>query len=402
MTRRGRLVLGLALALLVAGRILGVTELFGLATAAVSVVLLGLARVRAPQLRVSLSAQATPAVISVGEVATLELTVENSGAVPSPVGRLQIVPAGNGDGPLVVVPRLVPGERAMVSLRLPTDRRGRHEVTGFDVVLVDSLGTARRRLTGTGPSRYGVRPMAEPLSAALPSGGAGTDLETTLSSAERLSSGASLLRPYIVGDDLRMVHWPTTARVGDLMVREGGDRERDAAPGVAILLSPSFFPGSDASESYSRFEDAVRIAASLLSAASNEGSFRLVVAGGVDTGEGTGTRHLELALETLIDVRGVPVVTGDPGRLPVLPRSGLEETVVLFVAACDEPAQMTALFGSPPDALVPPSSALVAICAGAASARMESVSRRHLEVSVPLAGSLEELWSSGEASLVRV
>ncbi len=393
--------IGLAVAMLVAGRILGVTELFGLAAAAGAVVAFGVTRVRSPRLRVALSAEVAPPVLSVGDPATLELSIENSGTVPTPTGRLHLVPTGGGDGPLVEVPRLVPGERATVSLRLPTGRRGRHEVAGFDAVLVDGLGTARRSLTRVGTSRYGVRPVAEPLSGAVPSGGGGADLETTRSSADRLRSGASLLRPYLPGDDLRRIHWPTTARIGDLMVREGGDRERDVSTGVTVVLAQRYVP-TDRDGGADGFEEAVSAAASLLTAACSEGPFRLVVAGGADTGEAAGPRHLDTALETLTDVAGRAVRPDDGGRVPGLPKGALEERVVLFVGACPELALMATLFGAAPAQLIPSSSALVEVAAGAADSGLELVSRRHLSVSLRLGGSLEELWESGETAAVRL
>ncbi|MGO9195654.1 MAG: DUF58 domain-containing protein [Acidimicrobiales bacterium] len=397
LTRRGRVALSLAVVLLVAGRILGVTEMFGLCAAIVAVVALGVARVRAPQLRVALGARVVPPVIRVGELATLELSVENAGSAPTPSGRLQLIPAAGAEGPMIEVPRLVPGERATVSLRLPSDRRGRHDVSGFEAVLADALGTARRRVTGIGSSRYGVRPVAEPLSATLPSGGQRSELETTRSSAERLRSGTSLLRSYIAGDDLRRIHWPTTARVGDLMVREGGDRELDASSGVTVVLAPFVLAGNDPALQSARFEDAVRIAASLVTAARREGSFRLVVQGGADTGEGTGARHLDDALEVLTDVRAMPVGKLDQIR-PALPWTSYDDRVVLFVAACDDPSDLPSVLGADPGRAAPGSAAVVVICAGGTESGIESVSRRHMLVRVPLGGSLEELWSTGESA----
>ena len=401
LTPRGRVVLSLAVALLVAGRILGVTELFGLAAAALAVVALGASRVRAPQLRIAVSTKVVPPVLSVGDAATLEIAVENSGTVPTPSGRLQLLPSGGADGPVIVVPRLVPGEHATVSLKLTTERRGRHQVSGFDAVLVDALATARRRITSVGASRYGVRPLAEPLPGPLPSGGGGADLETTLSSAERLRSGASLLRPYIAGDDLRRVHWPTTARVGDLMVREGGDRERDASSGITLVLSPLVPAGAGTDDAADRFEEAVRIAASVLSAAEREGSFHLIVPGDTDTGEATGSRHLDVVLEALTDLKASPVRPGGQVVRPVLRRAALEDRVVLFIAACSEPSDMAGIFGAAPETIVPASSAAVLICAGCDESSMEPLSRRVLAVRVARGGSLGELWSSGDAALVR-
>lgn len=398
LTRRGRAVLLLALVLLVAGRILGVTELFGFAAAAIAVVIFGVVRVRAPQLRIALSAQVAPPVISVGDLAALEITIENTGTVPTPSGRLEVLPASDGDGPLIEVPRLVPGESATVALRLPTSRRGRHQVAGFDAVVVDALGTARRRVTALGTTRYGVRPAVEPLSETLPSGGIGADLETTLSSAERLRSGASLLRPYLAGDDLRRIHWLTTARVGDLMVREGGDRERDSSGGASVVLCSrvsSLTPGG-----LDRFEDSVRVAASLIVAASREGSFRLTVPGDIDTGEGTSFRHLEAVFEALTDVRAVAADRGEAHRFATADPGAFEDKVVFFIAACEDWESMAELLGAQPDVIAGPSSTLVAICTASSSTSAEFVSRRHLVVRLAPGESLEELWS-GESSLVR-
>lgn len=400
LTRRGRVVLCIALVLLIAGRILGVTELFALAAAAVAVVVIGLIRVRAPQLRVTLSARVTPPVISVGEPATFELTVENSGAVPTPGARLHLVPESGSAGAVIEVPRLVPGESASVALRLPSEKRGRHEVRGYEAVLGDVLGTAQRRVSGIGTVRYGVRPLAETLSGMLPSGDGGADLETTRSSAERLRSGASLLRPYVAGDDLRRVHWATTARVGDLMVREGGDRELDTSSGACVVLSSGVLLDDDAPRARRRFEDAVRVAASVLTAAEKEGSFRLVVPGGSDSGAGSGTRHLDAVFEALTDVWPTSVAREEQIRPALPPASVFEGRVCFFVAACESEADLVRLFGSPPELAANMSSAAVMICVGAPQSRIEQVGHRQLLVSVAVGESLEELWSAGESSLV--
>lgn len=399
LTRRGRSVLGLAVVLLVAGRILGVTELFGLAVAAAVVAFVGIARVRAPQLRVQLSARAVPQVIAVGETALLELSIDNTGSVPTPGGRLQLVPLGHG--PVVEVPRLVPGERATISLRLPSDRRGRHEVAGFDAVIVDALGTARRRLTGTGPSRYGVRPPVETLPGALPTGEAGAGLETTRSSADRLASGASLLRGYLDGDDLRRIHWPTTARVGDLMVREGGDRQLDVRSGITVVLSGHVIGDKGRGVDEEPFEDAVRFAASLVGAAEREGTFRLVVPGSVDSGEGGGSWHLEGALEALTDLQAVELVSGRDLVAPSPPAAALVDQAVLFVAACERPESVAELFGASPFDLGRAASGVVVVCAGCPRSGIEVLGRGRLLVRVSPGGSIAELWSAGEPGMVR-
>lgn len=391
LTRRGKLVLALALLLLIAGRILGVTELFGLAAAGVAVVVTGVVRLRTPQLRVVLSSRVVPAVIARGDLATLEVAIENVGSVPTQAGRISLVALAESGGPLIEVPRLVPGERASVALRLPTERRGRHEVSGFEAVLGDSLGTCRRRLTSLAGVRYGVRPLPEELPASLPAGEGGADLETTRSAADRLRSGASLLRPYIAGDDLRRIHWATTARVDQLMVREGGDRELDTSSGVVMILSPHAPAGEAA------FELAVRVAASVLVAAEREGTFRLFVPGVLDTGEAAGEHHLDAVFEALTDLEAKPVPPPEPGALPS-PKS-LEGRVVFLLAACGESANLASHFSSPAGDLVPPAAAVLELSSGGSESSLVQLDRRHLQASLSDTTSFASLWA-GEPALV--
>lgn len=64
------------------------------------------------------------------------------------------------------------------------------------------------------------------------------------------------LREYVVGDDLRAVHWPSTARVGKLVVRHNVDT---AQPFTVVLtdLHPDRY-------SAATFEEAVDVSASLV------------------------------------------------------------------------------------------------------------------------------------------
>ena len=73
------------------------------------------------------------------------------------------------------------------------------------------------------------------------------------------------LRPYVIGDDLRLVHWRTTARTGTLMVKKNVDTNR---PQVVVLLD-------DRRTSYTEagwFEEAAETAASLVEAALRTGA----------------------------------------------------------------------------------------------------------------------------------
>jgi len=285
LTRRGRATLVGFFVLLVAGRILGVTELFGISTAALALVLLSVVRLRVSQVRAAVSTRLSPEIIEATQPTVLELLVENTGAVPTPASRLQLVPTGGGRH-RVLIPRLAPGERATVTIGLDSSRRGRHAISGYDVVLTDGLGLARERLVSTGSISYLVRPRTEELPHTLPLSAGMGGRESTHSAAERILTGASMLRSYVPGDDLRRIHWPTTARVGDLMVREGGDPDSANRSGTTIVLGTNCRPGNG-------FERAVEITASLAAVALREGMLRVVTTGGYDSGLAYGPAHLD-------------------------------------------------------------------------------------------------------------
>jgi len=301
LTRRCKAALIGFFVLLVAGRVLGVTELFGISVAVLALVLVSVVRLRASHVRAAVSARVSPEVIEATQPTVLELFVENTAVVPTPSGRLQLVPTGGGRH-RILIPRLAPGERATVTIGLDSSRRGRHGISGYDVVLTDGLGLASQRLVSTGSISYLVRPRTEELPHTLPLSAGIGGRESTHSAAERILTGASMLRGYVPGDDLRRIHWPTTARVGELMVREGGDPDSANRSGTTIVLGTNRGPGDG-------FERAVEIAASLAAVALREGMLRVVTTGGYDSGLNYGPAHL--------DGIGLQLATVQPQEVPL-------------------------------------------------------------------------------------
>jgi uncharacterized protein (DUF58 family) len=139
--------------------------------------------------------------------------------------------------------------------------RGRFVLSDAELVLGDYLGLESfSRSLAPGGVAVVVHPRL-------------VQLETLFSEAGRLgASGRRLLlrrpagfdlhsvREYTQGESLRRVHWPTTARTGQLMVKELEDSPRDS---VAVLLDCD--PGSVAGDAaHSSFDAAVRAAGSVL------------------------------------------------------------------------------------------------------------------------------------------
>jgi uncharacterized protein (DUF58 family) len=144
--------------------------------------------------------------------------------------------------------------------RLP---RGRYELADARIVLGDHLGLESVELPVEAPgASVVVYPQAVEVSALFSDAGRhGSDGRRLLL---HRPAGFDLhsVREYEQGESLRRVHWPTTARRGQLMVKELEDAPRD---GVVVLLDcdPAGVAGTPPGSS---FDAAVRAAASVLRA----------------------------------------------------------------------------------------------------------------------------------------
>jgi len=107
------------------------------------------------------------------------------------------------------------------------------------------------------------------------------------------------LRPYVVGDDLRRVHWRSTARRDELMVRQD---ELPWQGRVTVLLDVRRTTHTPAS-----FELAVSAAASVVTASwKRRDLVRFMTTDNTDFGYGAGTAHAEAIMEFLATVAATP------------------------------------------------------------------------------------------------
>lgn len=100
------------------------------------------------------------------------------------------------------------------------------------------------------------------------------------------------LREYRPGDDPRDIHWRSTAKRGEPVIRE---YDQDAAETVWVCLDTRAEPGD-------RAERAVETAASLAAGALREGRSFGLATGGVRVEPGTGSGQLEWVLDALARV----------------------------------------------------------------------------------------------------
>ena len=191
--------------------------------------------------------------VVVGERAVGALTLANTGRraiLPSRV----VLPVGSGRG-VFAVQRLTPGASVEELFAIPTSRRGVLAVGPVSVVRGDPLGLFERVHRRDEPVDLFVHPKTVLFEGQ--SLGFLRDLEglpATDLSRDDVSFHA--LREYVPGDDLRHVHWRSTARTGDIMVRQYEETRRSH-----FVIGLSRNPGDyrDPEE----FELAISIAGSL-------------------------------------------------------------------------------------------------------------------------------------------
>jgi len=138
---------------------------------------------------------------------------------------------------------------------IPTRRRGVFDVGPFEIERIDPFWlTVGRRRDSTTASVI-VHPKIYDLVG--PHGAVRVvENESVLRRATAdPMSGFVAMREYVAGDDPRMIHWPTTARTGTLMVREHVEVRR---PEFTVVLDTAPSAGTP-----DDFEEAVDVAATL-------------------------------------------------------------------------------------------------------------------------------------------
>ena len=212
-----------------------------------------------------------PAHCNQGETATLLLRFSAGPSRPSCAVRLsgRLGTAGNG---IVAVSRLPPGGTTTVRVSLPTPNRGLVRVSGLKLRVIDPLGLFRLDTEPECTADLLVRPPIEQIRPLLAGGGRQPAPGRRTGSASPMTESDSELvglRPYVRGDDVRRIHWRTSARLGEPHVVQVEPPTH--SPGTTVLLDQSHDSTAEG------FERAVSAAASVLVAAAAAGrSVRLL------------------------------------------------------------------------------------------------------------------------------
>jgi uncharacterized protein (DUF58 family) len=234
LTDRGIGLAGGAGGLWLASRGFGVDELQIAAVATLALLLLSVLAVRLSSARLTVDRSVRPTRLFHDAEAQLALVIHNRSRLPTTAMELEdLAPAAlASQGARMRLGSLPPLASRTMAYRLRGHQRGRFEVGPLVARLYDPFGLAKRRVELSGTSELVVYPRIWTLSDEIPLGGVtggGQGRTRPLATGEDLAH----VREYVRGDDLRKVHWATTAHRGRLMIRQP-EAPRD--PRATLLL----------------------------------------------------------------------------------------------------------------------------------------------------------------------
>lgn len=202
----------------------------------------------------------TPTRVQSGQSATVTLHLHNPGRVPTGLMLLEDqVPYVLGSRPRFVLDQLRPRWERSMAYTVRSEIRGRYSVGPLTVRLSDAFGFVELTRAFTARTSVVVTPVVEKLPVVRLSG----DWSGTGDNRPRAFAAAGTeditVREYRTGDDLRRIHWRSSAKADELMVR----REEQPFQSRATLLLDTRGAAHRGSGPASSFEYAVSACASV-------------------------------------------------------------------------------------------------------------------------------------------
>ncbi|MGW3344166.1 DUF58 domain-containing protein [Nonomuraea rubra] len=330
LTSRGRSFLASGIAALLMAFFLGENDLFRIGVLVTALPLLAAMVVARTRYRLSCARRLDPPRAEVGGEATVTLRLENVTRLPT--GLLLVedtVPYALGVRPRFVLDRVEPRGVREIDYRVRSDLRGRYTIGPLSIRIADPFGLVELTRSFTISDTLVVTPHVAALPHVRLSGEwtGGGDSRTRSVAAAGDDDVAP--REYRQGDDLRRVHWRSTARYGELMVR----REEQQWQSRGALLLDTRRHAHRGEGPRSSFEVAVSAAASIGVHLAHEGlGLRLVTDQGAEHLTDTGLSYS--LLDTLAVVRHSPARSLEMG-ISALRSGGGDGLIVAVLGGMD-------------------------------------------------------------------
>jgi uncharacterized protein (DUF58 family) len=332
-TLRGWLVVSIGAVILVIGRVLGSMAVMQVGVAFIALVGIAMAVIKLGRHELDVTRTAAPRRVAAGQQVKVTVEVANRGRGPAPLllleDRVPVELSGRGR---FAIQGIEPGGTRSDTYDVRPSRRGRYEIGPMSISYVDPFGLASRTVEATTTAAFLVRPRVETLTLPRDLG----ERRSLAVSALRQPTGSSgedfyTLREYVEGDDLKKIHWPSTAKRNRYMIRQ---EETPWHTRATIVFDDSAAHHGGYGEG-SSFERTVEAAAALADLYHRSGySYRLVGAHEPGLPPARGADHLQRCMDLLATLDTTPAARPDDAvlaRLTEIEAGSSAEGALVFV-----------------------------------------------------------------------
>lgn len=268
LTPRGRALLAGGVTVLVCAVVLGESILLAFGALCVGLPLAAVVLMARSRAGLTLSRHLSPSMVRAGQAATVTLRIANPERAPRGYLMLEdTLPFALGARPRFVLAGVRRGWQQDVAYQVRSDVRGRFELGPLTVRSSDPFGLVEIPRSFRVITPLVVTPRVVPLAALGARGRQDPSGDRRAGLAARGQAEDSSVRDYRIGDDLRRVHWRSSARTGELMVR----REEQHSRASAVIVLDDRAVAHAGHGAASSLEAAVTVAASAAAHFSQQG-----------------------------------------------------------------------------------------------------------------------------------
>ena len=347
-TTRASCLLAAGATALVCGLTLGIVDLARAGVLAVAVPVLAYVVITRSRVRIANRRTVEPTRVASGDTVVVNLTLTNRSLIPSgPLMLEDQLPVQFTGRARFAIDGLLGRESRTVSYRMPRLPRGRYRTGPLHLRLTDPFHLVDIRRSFTATSEVLVTPIVDGLPGGEPPRSVDIGDDAGSHSIGTRGADDASTREYRTGDDLRKIHWRSSARTGTLQVRQ---EERPWQGQLSLLLdlrtnahveapAASVTPGMDE-----------RVRSSLewaISAAASIGSHALVAGRGLDLLHDLAVPK-PLAVTTPSQLNEILATASSSGRPDLTPFDGAlqalsQESTVIAVLGEIDPATLDIL-----------------------------------------------------------
>ena len=227
---RGVVVFAAGIGLWVAARLAGSPVLHMVAVGLVVLPFAAALFARWSRVRLRLRRRLSEQRVAPGQRVTVELEIENES--PAWTSFLLVedrMPAALGRAARLVMAGIRPKGKQRATYSLVAQARGRYTLGPVTVDVSDPFSLTKLQAEFDHRDDLVVTPEVEHLEAGPASPFGATSGLSKARHLFRTGDEFYTMRPYVEGDDLRRIHWPSVARSGELMIRQDESTRRSTA-----------------------------------------------------------------------------------------------------------------------------------------------------------------------------